>query len=64
MKLDTKGYSRRPILKSTIIFLNFVPKIPFLGRFGPKSSQWFVYNENMYKEVPRGADSNSFLDGS
>ena len=27
MKLDTKGYSRQSILKSTIIFLNFVPKI-------------------------------------
>ena len=42
MELDTKGYSRRPILKSTTIFLNFVPKIAFLGRFGPGASQWFV----------------------
>ena len=64
MKLDTKGNSRQPILKSTIIFINFVPKIPFLGRFGPESSPWFIKNENMYKEVLRGADSNNLLDGS
>ena len=29
MKLDTEGYSRLPILNSTIIFLNFVPNIFF-----------------------------------
>ena len=38
MKPDTKGYSRLPILNSTIIFLNFVPKISFSRKFGPKTS--------------------------
>ena len=38
MKLDTKGYSRLPILSSAIIFLNFVPKMSFLRKFGPKTS--------------------------
>ena len=28
--------------QSTIIFLNFITKIPFLSRFGPECSQWFV----------------------
>ena len=38
MKLDRKGYSRLPILNSTIIFLNFVPKMTFLRKFGPRTS--------------------------
>ena len=38
MKLDTKGYSRLPILNPTIIFLNFVLKMSFLHKFGPKTS--------------------------
>ena len=62
MKLNTKGYSRLPILKLTIIFLICFSEIPFLGRFGPESSHCFVLNQNMYKEVLRGADSNNFLD--
>ena len=39
---NTNTLFKTAILKSTIIFLNFVPKIPFLGRFGPESSQRFV----------------------
>ena len=63
MKLDTQGYSKLIILNSTILFLNFIPKIPFLDGSGPETSKSFVWNENPYKEVPRGADSNKLLDG-
>ena len=62
--LIQSGYSRRPILTWTTIFFNFVTKIVFLGRFGHGSSQWFLENENMYKQVLRGADFNDVLDGS
>ena len=36
-KLDIKGYSRLLILNSIIVFLNFVPKLPFLSKFGPEN---------------------------
>ena len=64
MKLDTKGYSRVLILNSIIVFLHFVPKIAFLGKFGPETSKCFNENENPHKEVFRGANSefdNFFL---
>ena len=36
-KLDIKGYSRLLILNSIIVFLNFVPKLPFLSKCGPEN---------------------------
>ena len=54
MKLHTKGYSRLLILNSTIVFLNFISKIPLLGKFGLETSKVFVQNENRYKDVLRG----------
>ena len=45
------------ILTFTIVFLIFVPKIPVLGKFGLKTSNWFVWNENPYKDVFGNVDS-------
>ena len=61
MKLDRKWYSRLLILNSTIIFLNFVTKMSFLCRFGPKTSMQNVQNENPYKEYSEMLIVNSTI---
>ena len=57
IKIDSKWCSRVMILTFTIVFLIFVPKIPVLGKFGLKTSNWFVWNENPYKDVFGNVDS-------
>ena len=57
MKLDSKWYSRVLILNSATVFLNFVSKIPVLGKFTLETSYCFVQNKNLLKEIFRGADS-------
>ena len=48
MKLSTQGYSRVLVLRLTIIFLNTVPKIPFLSKFGLANAEYFDLNETRY----------------
>ena len=57
MKLGTCRYARVLILNSTIVFLNFDPKIPYFGKFSPQTSECLVLNEPRFIEVFKGADS-------
>ena len=36
------------ILNSTLVLINSVPKIYFLGKFGPEKAKYFVLNETRY----------------
>ena len=51
------------ILNSTLILLNFVPKMSFVCKFGPKTSiqKQFVQNENIYKEYSEMLILNSTI---
>ena len=56
IKPGTKAYSRVLIPNLTIVFINSVPKILFLGEFSSESGKCFVLNETLYKVVFKGAE--------
>ena len=62
MKLDTKGYSRLPILNSTI-FLNFILKMSFFVQIWSQNfnAKCFVQNDNPYKEYSEMLILNSTI---
>ena len=52
------------ILNSTVVFLSSVPKIPFLGKFSPKTSKCFVQNKTLREGLLKAANhefKNSFF---
>ena len=49
------------ILNSIIDLLNFVPKIPFFGKYRPEYSDCFVLTESQYERIIRGADSDLII---
>ena len=53
MEISTWLFSRMDILKSAIIFLNLVLKIPFLSKFGCKTSKCFVLATFRYTRLFR-----------
>ena len=59
MKLGTKGYLRVLILKVAIVFSNFVPKICFLSKFGPKPALFKIKHDT--KGSLRGLISNLII---